>query len=57
MVERDIATFLKRTGMSVTTFGRRACNDPRLVLDMRKGRELRPRTVARIVAFMAGYPR
>ena len=57
MLERDIARFLKRTGMPDTTFGRRAANDPRLVRDLRNGREPRGPMVARIVAFMADHDR
>lgn len=52
MVEID--RFLRHTSMSPTTFGRRAINDPRLVHDLRRGRELRPRTVARVEAFLSG---
>lgn len=36
--------------MPATTFGRHAVNDPRLVEDLRAGREPRPRTAARIDA-------
>ena len=43
---------LRRTGMTATAFGRTALNDPRLVHDLRRGREPRPRTAARICAFM-----
>lgn len=52
MVEID--RFLRHTNMPPTTFGRRAINDPRLVHDLRCGRELRPRTVARVEAFLSG---
>ena len=55
MVEID--RFLRHTNMSPTTFGRRAINDPRLVHDLRRGRELRPRTVARVEAFLSGGQR
>lgn len=36
---RDIEAFLRRTGMAPSRFGRNVCNDPRLVYDMRMGRE------------------
>lgn len=49
-----INRFLRATNMPPSTFGRRAVNDPRLVWDMRNGREPRPRTIARIEAFLAG---
>ena len=48
--------YLRATAMRESTFGRRAINDPRLVHDLRHGRELRPRTVARVEAFLAGGP-
>jgi hypothetical protein len=48
-----INRYLKRTGMPPTRFGRLAINDPRLVGDMRNGREPGPRVIARIEAFLA----
>lgn len=33
-----IDRYLRRTGTSPSTFGRRAVNDPRLVHDLRRGR-------------------
>ncbi len=50
---RGIEKFLRRTDMPVTRFGRLALGDPRLVTDMRNGRELRARTEARVRAFIA----
>lgn len=47
-----INRYLKKTGMPPTRFGRLAINDPRLVGDMRKGREPGSRVVARIEAFL-----
>ncbi len=52
-VHRKIEKFLQRTAMPPTNFGRLAVNDPRLVWDLRKGRELRPSTAARVEAFLA----
>ena len=43
---------LRCTRMRPTTFGRRAINDPRLVGDLRLGRQPRARTVARIEALL-----
>ncbi len=43
---------LKRTGMAATSFGRVTLNDPRLVHDLRRGREVRARTAARLNAFI-----
>lgn len=41
--------------MPATKFGRLAAQDPRLVLDMRNGREPRGATEARIQGFIAGF--
>lgn len=51
-----IRRFLDATGMPETLFGRRVLNDPRLVADLRNGRQPRPRTVRRIEAFLASHP-
>lgn len=48
-----IHRFMRRTGMPATKFGRLAVRDPRLVHDLRKGREPREDMVARIEAFIA----
>jgi hypothetical protein len=48
-----IERYLRKTEMPPTRFGRLAVNDPRLVGDMRKGREPGPRVLARIEAFLA----
>lgn len=48
-----IERYLRKTEMPPTRFGRLAVNDPRLVGDMRKGREPGQRVVARIEAFLA----
>ncbi|HEU4959942.1 MAG TPA: hypothetical protein VFT56_06000 [Sphingomonas sp.] len=52
-LHRKIERFLRAAEIPPTKFGRMAINDPRLVFDLRRGRELRPRTVARIEAFLA----
>ncbi|TGX54102.1 hypothetical protein E5A73_08240 [Sphingomonas gei] len=52
-VHRKIEKFLGRTAMPATKFGRLAIGDPRLVHDLRNGREPRPPTVARLEAFLA----
>ena len=49
---REIEVFLRSTGLAATRFGRDAVNDPRFVFDLRRGREPRPQTVARIVDFL-----
>ena len=48
----DIERYLRRTGVAATIFGRRAVNDPRLALDMRRGREPGPRVRARVEAII-----
>lgn len=50
-----IRKFLKYSGMAETRFGRLAVRDPRLVRDLRNGREPGPRMVARIEAFLAEH--
>jgi len=49
---RTIERFLKRTGMAPTAFGRQAARDPRLVFDLRSGRELTDRMKRRLEHFM-----
>ena len=48
----EIETYLDRTGIAATAFGRRAVNDPRLVLDMRRGRRPKPHTIERVSAIL-----
>jgi hypothetical protein len=55
MLIRKIEVFIRRTGMPVTAFGRRAVRDPRFVLDLRNGRTPRPRTERRVEHFMNTY--
>lgn len=52
-VLRKISKFLNKSGMPRTKFGRLAVNDPRLVDDLRNGREPGQRVVRRIEAFLA----
>ena len=52
MILRKIETYLARSGMSATAFGRAVARDPRLVHDMKRGRRLGPGLVARINAFI-----
>ena len=51
---REVEKFLRRNGVAPTRFGRDAVGDPRFVFDLRRGRDPRPRTVARVVAFLEG---
>ena len=54
-INLQIERFLREEGMAATKFGRLAAKDPRLVLDMRNGREIRPAMEARLKTFMAAY--
>jgi len=49
---RKIERFLRNTQMAPTRFGRDAVRDPRLVFDMRNGREPTPRMIRRLEHFM-----
>ena len=48
-----IENHLRKTGTPPTRFGREAVRDPRIVGDMRRGREVGPRMETRLRAFMA----
>jgi len=48
-----IERYLQRTNTPPSRFGREAVGDPRLVHDLRLGREPRAATVARIINHMA----
>jgi 2,4-dienoyl-CoA reductase-like NADH-dependent reductase (Old Yellow Enzyme family) len=52
---RSIERFLTSTGMAPTAFGRLAVRDPRLVLDLRNGREPTDRMKRRVEHFMNNY--
>lgn len=49
----QIAAFLARTGMSPTMFGNKAASDPRLIPDLKEGRELRRQLRERVLKFIA----
>ena len=52
---RTIEKFLKENNVPATKFGRDCARDPRLVLDMRNGREPGDRMKRRIEHFMNIY--
>ena len=52
MLLRKIEDFLNATGMPWTKFGRIVAHDPRLVGDMRNGRQPRPALTSRIIGFI-----
>ena len=49
---REVEKFLRFSDVPPTRFGREAMGDPRFVFDLRRGREPRPETVARVLAFL-----
>ena len=49
---REVEIFLRTTNVPPARFGRQVMGDPRFVFDLRRGREPRPRTVARIRRFL-----
>lgn len=55
MLIRTIEKFLREHEMPATKFGRLAANDPRLVLDLRMGREPRRPMKSRVEHFMNKY--
>lgn len=49
---RRIETYLRHSATTATRLGREAVGDPRFVHDLRRGREPRPPTVARVAAWL-----
>jgi hypothetical protein len=47
-----IEAYLKTTATAPTRFSRDVSNDPRLVTDIRHGREVRPMMAARLSAYL-----
>ena len=54
-ITRQIERFLRDQELPPTKFGRLAAGDPRLVLDIRMGREIRPEMESKLRQFMANY--
>lgn len=54
-ITRQIERFLRDQGLPPTKFGRLAAGDPRLVLDIRMGREIRPEMEMKLRHFMSNY--
>lgn len=57
MMLRAVEKFLRETGVAATKFGRESVRDPRLVHDLRRGREPGERMKRRIEHFMNTYRR
>ena len=53
---REVEKFLRQSDTPPTRFGREAVGDPRFVFDLRNGRDPRPGTVARVLAYLEGCP-
>lgn len=53
---REVEKFLRSNDTPPTRFGREALGDPRFVFDLRNGRDPRPRTIARVLAYLEGAP-
>ena len=56
MLLRQIERYIRLSGMPPTRFGREAMGDPRFVHDLRLGREPRPKTAARVAAWLRDHP-
>lgn len=56
-INRQIELFLIRHNYPATKFGRMVAHDPRLVHDIRRGRELRGTMIERAENFMANHAR
>jgi hypothetical protein len=56
MLLPQVERFIRQSGMPPSRFGREAVNDPRFVHDLRLGREPRPKTAARVAAWLAAHP-
>ena len=51
-IRRRVEKYLRRTRTAPTRFGREVLGDPRFVFDLRKGREPREETAARVRAWL-----
>lgn len=52
MLLTRIESYLRRTGVPPTRFGRDAVRDPRFVHDLRRGRTVGDRVARRVIAFI-----
>lgn len=52
----QIETYLDRTRIPPSKFGRMAVGDPRFVEDLRSGRRPRDRTRRRVLAYLSDHP-
>ena len=49
---REVEKFLRQSDVAPTRFGREVVGDPRFVFDLRRGRDPRPKTIARVRAYL-----
>jgi hypothetical protein len=56
MLLPKVERYIRQSGMGPSRFGREAVNDRRFVHDLRRGREPRPKTAAKVVAWLAEHP-
>ena len=49
---REVEKFLRQYDTPPTRFGRDAVGDPRFVFDLRNGRDPRPQTIERVLAYL-----
>lgn len=56
-INRLVERFLREQELPPTKFGRLAARDPRLVLDMRMGREIRPEMETKLRDYIAAHSR
>ena len=47
-----VEKYLRETGIRPARFGRAALGDPSFVFELRRGREPRPRTVQKVLAYL-----
>lgn len=55
MLIQRIERHMRENRMSPTRFGREAIGDPNLVTQLRNGRELRARTLQRLIDYLAEH--
>ena len=49
---REVEKFLRRNDTAPTRFGRDVVGNPRFVFDLRNGRDPRPQTIERVLAYL-----
>jgi hypothetical protein len=52
MLLNQVETYLRRTGMPPTRFGREAVRDPRFVHDLRRGRTVGDKLLRRVIGYI-----